>query len=359
MSETFRIPPPELSSPAEPSSPVPEQGESYGRMVWRQFRKNTLGMVSLYFVGALAAVAIFADFLANDVPIVALYRGQLWFPVLQQYAVQLGVVIQGGGELIDWRTAQYDWALWPPVPYRPETTDPTLRTLRDRAPSARHWLGTDEIGRDVLAGIIHGARYALSIGFVAMGIALAIGILVGALAGYYGGVLDIILSRLIELVLTLPTFFLIITVVALVQQGSIWLIMAMIGLTGWTGVARFVRGEVLRVRTLEYVTAARALGFSAARIIFRHVLPNALAPVLVAAAFGIANAVLVESALSFLGFGVPPTVVTWGSMLAKARGSISAWWLVLFPGLLIFLTVAAYNLIGDALRDALDPRLRQ
>ncbi len=347
-----------LPPSAQAMDTVVEQGESYGRFVWRQFRKNRLGMVSLMFVVFLGLVALLADFLANDKPIVAQYRGRLLFPVLQQYAVDLGLAKWPAWVPRDWKQAQYEWALWPPVPYRPETTDPTLQTLRDRRPSAQHWLGTDEIGRDVLAGLIHGTRYALSIGFVAMGIALLIGIILGALAGYYGGVVDIVISRLIELVLTLPTFFLIITVVALVQQGSIWLVMAMIGLTGWTGVARFVRGEVLRVRAMEYVTAAQALGYSTARVIFRHVLPNALAPVLVAAAFGVANAVLIESALSFLGFGVPPTVVTWGSMLAKARGSVSAWWLVLFPGMMIFLTVAAYNLIGDALRDALDPRLR-
>ncbi|GBD06436.1 Inner membrane ABC transporter permease protein YejE [bacterium HR21] len=339
--------------------PVAEHGESYGRMVWRQFRRNPLGMVSLGFVGLLAVIAVLADFLANDKPIVASVRGELIFPVLKQYAVGLGLDSWGQWAQVDWKRLQYDWALWPPVPYRPETTDPTLQTLRDRRPSPKHWLGTDEIGRDVLAGILHGTRYALSIGFIAMGIALAIGIFLGALAGYYGGIVDIVISRLIELVLTLPTFFLIITVVAMVQQGSIWLIMAMIGVTGWTGVARFVRGEVLRVRAMEYVTAAQALGYSTGRIIFRHVLPNALAPVLVAAAFGIANAVLIESALSFLGFGVPPTVVTWGSMLAKARGTVTTWWMVVFPGMMIFLTVAAYNLIGDALRDALDPRLRE
>ncbi len=335
-----------------------EYGESYGRAVWRQFRKNVVGIASLGFVVFLAIVAFLADFLANDKPIIASVKGRLIFPVFQQYGVALGLTSWGEWGRVDWRAIRYEWAIWPPVPYRPETTDPKLQTLRDRAPSARHWLGTDEIGRDVLAGIIHGTRYALSIGFVAMGIALAIGIFLGALAGYYGGVVDILISRLIELVLTLPTFFLIITVVAMVQQGSIWLIMAMIGATGWTGVARFVRGEVLRVRAMEYITAAQALGYSATRIIFRHVLPNALAPVLVAAAFGVANAVLIESALSFLGFGVPPTVVTWGSMLAKARGTVTTWWLVLFPGMMIFATVAAYNLIGDALRDALDPRLR-
>jgi peptide/nickel transport system permease protein len=163
---------------------------------------------------------------------------------------------------------------------------------------------------------------------------------------------------LIEIVITIPRLLLILTISAMVEQGSIWLIMLLIGLTGWTAVARFMRGEVLRVRNLDFVSAATALGYSTRRIVFRHVLPNAIAPVLVYAAFGIVSSILLESALSFLGFGVPPTVVTWGSVLNKARDSTYAWWLAVFPGLMIFITVCAFNFIGDALRDATDPRLR-
>jgi peptide/nickel transport system permease protein len=180
----------------------------------------------------------------------------------------------------------------------------------------------------------------------------------GALAGYFGGGIDMLISRLIEIVITFPRFFLIITIVALVESGTLWLIMALIGLTGWTSIARFMRGEVLRVRNLDYVSAATALGYSTPRIIFRHVMPNAIAPVLIYAAFGIVSAILFESALSFLGFGVPPTVVTWGSVLHHARSSTYSWWLAIFPGAMIFITVSAFNLIGDALRDATDPRLR-
>lgn len=336
-----------------------ESAENYWQYVVRQFKKNVFAVGSVYIVVALGLIAIFADFLANDKPIVASYKGTIIFPILKEYLVDLGLARwEKDFVLANWKELPYDWSIFPPVPYHPNTPDKTLFSLKDRAPSSKHWLGTDDIGRDVLAGLIHGSRYALSIGFVAMGIALAIGILLGALAGFYGGWVDIVISRLIELFMTLPTFFLIITVVAMVQEGSLWLVMALIGLTGWTSIARFTRGEVLRVRNLDFVTAATALGYSPARIIFRHVLPNALAPVLVTAAFGIASAVLIESALSFLGFGVPPTVVTWGSLLSRSRVNISAWWLAVFPGLMIFITVAAYNLIGDALRDATDPRLR-
>jgi len=334
-------------------------GESYGQFVRRQFRKHRLGVISLWIVSTLGMVALLADVLASDKPIACSYKGSVSFPVFTQYAVDLGLTQWDQGFVsADWKTLDYDWSIFPPVPYAPETTDKTLVSLKDRAPSGKHLLGTDDIGRDVLAGLIHGSRYALSIGFIAMGIALAIGIVLGAVAGYFGGIVDVILSRLIEVVITIPRFFLIITIVAMVEQGSLWLIMVLIGLTGWTNVARFMRGEVLRVRNLDYVSAATALGYSTPRILVRHVIPNAIAPVLIYAAFGIVSTILLESALSFLGFGVPPTVVTWGSVLFKARSSTYSWWLAVFPGALIFLTVSAFNLIGDALRDATDPRLR-
>lgn len=349
----------EAEGVASASEVAEQRKQSYWSYVRRQFRRNRLAIVSVYIISILIGVALFADFLANNKPIVASYKGETIFPVLKEYGVAMGIARWDAQYTnVDWKELQYDWSVFPLVPYAPGTTDITLGSLRDRAPSGAHWLGTDDIGRDVLAGIIHGSRYALSIGFVAMGIALMIGIILGALAGYYGGIIDIIISRMIELFITLPTFFLIITVVAIYNKGSVWLIMAVIGLTGWTSIARFTRGEVLRVRNLDFVTAANALGFSPSRTIFRHILPNALAPVLVSVAFGIASAVLIESGLSFLGFGVPPTVVTWGSVLSRARVNISAWWLAFFPGLMIFLTVASYNLIGDALRDATDPRLR-
>lgn len=337
--------------------------KSYFAYVRRQFRRNRLGVVALWIVAALGAIAVLADFLANDKPILASYRGTLIAPIAKSYVVALGLARWKEEERrADWNALDYDWAIFPPVPYTAETVDQSVRRASDRAPSSRHWLGTDDIGRDILAGIIHGTRTALSIGFIAMGIALAIGITIGAVAGYFGGWVDLLLSRLIEIVISLPTFFLIITIVALVQDvvysGRILLIMAVIGLTNWTTVARLIRGEVLRIRSLDYITAAEAFGFSTARILIHHILPNTIAPVLVAAAFGVASAVLIESALSFLGFGVPPTVVTWGSMLFRARADVSAWWMGLFPGLMIFLTVSSYNIIGDALRDATDPRLR-
>jgi peptide/nickel transport system permease protein len=223
----------------------------------------------------------------------------------------------------------------------------------------QHWVGTDENGRDILARLIIGSRVSLSVGFVAVSIYITIGIVLGAIAGYFRGWVDLALSRFNEVVTCFPAFFLIISVMSMFHP-SIFTVMIVIGLTRWTEVFRLVRAEFLRLTALDFVVAGRALGLSNARIVFRHILPNALGPVLVAAAFGVAGAILVESALSFLGFGVPQPQASWGSVLHEARGhEQQMWWITVFPGLLIFLTITAYNLVGEGLRDALDPRLRR
>jgi peptide/nickel transport system permease protein len=244
--------------------------------------------------------------------------------------------------------------IFPPVPYRPNRINLLVPFAE---PSAAHWLGTDKLGRDVMAGVIHGARISLSIGFVAVGIAVGIGLTLGALAGYFGGWVDLGVSRLFELMLAIPTFFLLITIAATLRP-NIFYTMIVIGFTSWVGIARLTRNEFLKVRNLDYVTAAVALGTPTPRIVIRHILPNALAPVLVSVVLGIASAILTESGLSFLGIGVPADLVTWGSLLNEARSNSFAWWLAVFPGAAIFLAVVAYYLVGEGLRDALDPRLQ-
>jgi peptide/nickel transport system permease protein len=244
---------------------------------------------------------------------------------------------------------------WYPQPSKAESKEPRKAASRWNTP---HWLGTDESGRDVLCRMIWGGRVSLSVGIVAVAIYVSIGIVVGAIAGYFRGVCDLILSRIIEVVICFPSFFLILTIVAMVGPGLLN-IMVVIGLTGWTGIARLVRGEFLRLVDQEFVLAGRALGYTPLRLIFRHVLPNAMAPVLVSATFGVAGAILTESALSFLGLGISKPTPSWGSLLADGREALDhAPWLIHFPGLAIFITITAYNLIGEALRDAADPRLR-
>jgi len=226
------------------------------------------------------------------------------------------------------------------------------------APQSAHWLGTDEQGRDVLSRLIYGSRVSLSVGFVAVGISIFLGIFFGALAGYYGGWVDILISRAIEVVMCFPTFFLILAVIASIGPGLIN-VMIVIGATGWTGVARLVRGEFLKLRNQEFVVGIQSAGAKTSRVIIRHLLPNSLAPVMVSATFGVASAILIESSLSYLGFGVRPPTPSWGDILSQSRDFMDiAWWLTLFPGVLLFITVTLFNLVGEGLRDAIDPRLK-
>jgi len=278
-------------------------------LTWRRFRRSKLAVIALIYVGFVGALAIAAPYIAGSKST--------------------------------------------PIPFGPNDIDVANRL---HPPDAQHHFGTDELGRDVLARMIHGARVSLTVGLLATMMALIVGCFFGAIAGYYGGVADWLVSRLIEVVLCFPLLFLALAIVAFFGP-SIWTIMIALGLTTWTSEARYVRGEFLRIREMEFAYAARASGARDARIIFRHLLPNALAPVLVSASFGVAYAILTESALSFLGLGVPIPTATWGSILATAKQFIEyAWWLVVFPGVAIFLTVAAFNIIGDRFRDALDPR---
>jgi len=336
-----------------------EVPNTYWRMVNYHFRKRKMAVMGLWVTVLLVLVAVLANFLANDKPILFYSQSTVYFPVLSG-ADKVGSFVwkdlkKKAPFMFHHITGKEEaFALWPPVRYSP--TEYNLLEFLE-APSDRHWFGTDDSGRDVLSRMIHGARVSLSVGFVAVGIALVIGIFLGALAGYFGGWTDIIISRLIEIMLTIPTFFLIIAIIAFLPP-SIYNIMVVIGVTGWTGAARFVRAEFLKLKQLDFITALRALGASHRRIIFFHMLPNAMAPVLVSAVFGIAGAVLTESSLSFLGFGVPPPTPSWGDILSQSRDYIEfAWWLTVFPGFAIFMSITAYNLVGEGLRDAMDPKL--
>ena len=241
------------------------------------------------------------------------------------------------------------------APYDPNAIDLTQVLA---GPSAAHPFGTDQLGRDVLSRMIWGARISLKVGFVATGIAILIGAILGAVSGYYGRWVDAVIMRFVDVMLCFPTFFLILAVIAILEP-SIWNIMIVIGLTSWTGITRLVRADFISLKERDFVLAARVIGAGDLRIIFIHILPNAMASILVAATLGVAGAILTESALSFLGIGVQPPTPSWGNILTAGKDNIDiAWWLSFYPGLAILITVLGYNLLGEGIRDSLDPRLR-
>ncbi|HKP55493.1 MAG TPA: ABC transporter permease [Polyangiales bacterium] len=329
--------------------------ETYLQQVRKQFLRRLSHRVCVVIILGMGVLALAADFLASDLPLALSFQGQTYpLPNIVRPAALRGYDNQ---RLLDAMTPE-DWAVFPPIPWGHNTHDLDAVLA---PPSGQHFLGTDSGGRDVAARVIHGARVSLSVGILSVSVLLVIGVFFGAIAAYYGGWADLLLMRLLEIVHSLPTLLLLVTILAVIMPTgwrAIVTMMLVIGFVRWTDVARLTRGEILRVRTMPYVEAARALGCSPARVIVRHVLPNALAPVLVAATFAMASAILIEGALSFLGFGIPPDMASWGGMLNDVQGHTEAWWLAVFPGAAIFVTVTVYNLAGEGLRDAIDPRLK-
>lgn len=336
-----------------------ETGKSpnFAKIVWKRLKRDQFAMLGLYIVLTLFVISYFAPVIANNKPIIMLYEDRWYFPAPAELAPFKWIIKHPELKKLDFSIVKYDKSkalLMPPIPYSPYE----IRLVEKlQPPSHKHIMGTDDLGRDVAARMIHGAGVSLKVGFVAVAIALIIGVIAGALAGYYGGWIDMVTSRLIEIVMCFPFFFLILAVIAFLPP-SIYNIMIVIGITRWTSIARYTRGEFIRLKNQEFAEAARALGVLDRKIIFRHILPNSLAPVLVSATFGIANAILIEAALSFLGLGIQPPTASWGGILALAKQFIEvAWWLATFPGLAIFITVTAYNILGEGLRDATDPRI--
>ena len=363
--------------------------------------------VGALWIGVLMVAAAFAPLLANTHPLLMRADGRLQSPALAYLAtadvVLMCTVLAGGVLLVarcrlrTWtiallatlagsaligagftdppvltvyeqyreaaRNGEVEWAVHAPVPWSPkdyqrDAGDTGLEAPLSALDGRAHWFGTDENGADVLSRMIHASRIALGIGLVATGIAMLIGVVVGGLMGWFSGAVDLVGMRVVEIFEAVPTLFLLLTFVAFFGR-SLYLMMVIIGLTGWTGYARFVRAEFLRLREQDYVQAAVACGLPLHSILFRHMLPNGVAPILVAASFGIASAILAEAMLSFLGLGLVDDP-SWGQMLNQAvRSSTFNWWMAVFPGGAIFLTVFAYNLMGEALRDAIDPYLSQ
>ena len=367
-----------MTESQQPDSPSPDRepalaSRSFWAEAWRRFGRRKLAMGALVFVGLLALVAIFSPAIAGTKPIVCKYKGRLYFPAMAYFNPRWENEVfyrdkfrKRYPENLKEKDPD-SWAIWPLVyqdPFRRVHAgewegQPGNPTGADGRPSRYNWLGTNQEGVDVFAQLVHGTRIALLVGFVSTGIAAAIGIALGALAGYLGGWVDMLLSRLIELVMCIPALVFILALIAILENPTIWHLMAVLGITGWTGIARLTRGEFIKLSKTEFVVAAQALGAGRFRIMFRHMLPNALAPVLVPISFGIASAILIESALSFLGFGAPPPNPSWGTLLNAGRSNLQMWWLIVFPGTAIFLTVLTYNLIGEGLQEATDPRLRE
>jgi peptide/nickel transport system permease protein len=334
---------------------VAEGHDGYWVTVRRQFLGRRLNRASLGVILLLFGVAVVADFVASDLPLALEFDGELH--LLPNLTRPAALRAYDNQRLLE-RMTENDWAIFPPVPwgYNSHDLDNVLSP-----PSAEHWLGTDDGGRDVMARVVHGARVSLAVGVLSVLVLISIGVLVGSVSAYFGGVLDLVLMRIVEIVHSVPTLLFLVTMLALIMPNGWWSVIAMmvvIGLVRWTDVARLVRGEILRIKTLEYVQAAHLLGMSHARVLIVHILPNAMSPVLVTATFAMASAILLEGALSFLGFGIPDDMASWGSLLNEVRSHTHAWWLAVFPGAAIFVTVTAYNLAGEGLRDAIDPRLR-
>jgi peptide/nickel transport system permease protein len=369
--------PPPVTPVTAPKSP------GFWKEAWHRFRQRKLAMIALLFVLSLAVVATLSPVIAGTKPVLAYYKGELYFPAMAYFRPSWeNPIFQKDGFRKRYNPETFkrkdsdSWVLWPlnfNDPYRrvkardwdgregnPSLADvgPDETTTEVLGPSRLNWFGVDQNGVDVFAQMVHGSRIALLVGFVSMGIASVIGITVGAIAGYFGGWVDTIASRLIEVVLCIPALVLILALIALIPEVTIWHMMAVIGCTRWTGIARLTRAEFLKLREMDFVAAARAIGVGPVRIMFRYLLPNALAPVLVPITFGIASAILIESGLSFLGFGAPPPNPSWGTLLNAGRSNYDLWWLIVFPGTAIFLAVLAYNLIGEGLQEATDPRLR-
>lgn len=358
----------------KPEELQPKRSRGFWADVAHRYSRKPLAVMALVYVVLLALIAITSPLIAGTKPVVCKYKGSLYFPAIGYFLPRWEDAMPVATELrkrySPTRLEAKDpesWAIWPLVfqdPYRRVRADewpeqPGNPSGSNGKPSQYNLLGTTQTGIDVFAILVHGTRIALLVGFVSTGVAAAIGMTLGALAGYYQGWADVFLSRMIELMMCVPQLVLILALLAVVDKATIWHTMAVLGLTSWTGIARLTRAEFLKLRSAEYVTAARAMGASQARIMFRHIMPNALAPVLVPITFGIASAILVENALSFLGMGPPPPTASWGSLLYAGQRSLDMWWLILFPGIAIFLTVLAYNLIGEGLQEATDPRLRE
>jgi peptide/nickel transport system permease protein len=324
------------------------------RRTFARYAAKPLNLAALIFLVLVILLALLADLLAAEKPLACQLDGQLY--VLPALSDPPALADHDNRTITEAIAARGGWAVLPPVPFGPNQSKVAGNVGLLREPDPAHLLGTDDAGRDVLARIIHGARSAVIVGLGSMALSALLGVLIGALAAYFGGPTDRLALLLIESLTAFPTLFLILALQGLLGTGSLIQLVVIIGATRWTDVARVTRAEVLRVVNEDYVDAARALGLGHPRILLRHVLPGSIGPVLVASTFGIAGAILIESTLSFLGFGAPAPTASWGQLLTDAFANDGCYWLAIFPGLVLFATVLSINLAGEGLRDAVEAR---
>jgi microcin C transport system permease protein len=319
------------------------------------FLSSKRSIVSLVFFVLMAFAALTAEFISNSKPVVGSINGRIIFPAYTEY--NWTDVGKSGAGSVDYREikADFDWALWPMLSWDPFENDAELVDLM-APPSSSHILGTDVSGRDVFARLIYGTRISFFFGFAVWFLTYLIGTAIGMFQGFFGGRVDMIGQRFVEMFSSIPVFYLLLLVITFVQPNITWLIVINAAF-GWVGISLYMRAEALKNRNLVYCEAARSMGASEGRIIFRHILPNSLVPLITFSPFTIVGAITSLSALDLLGFGVPPPTPSWGELLEQARQNFrTAWWLAVFPSLFLFVAVVSLNLLGESLRNAFDPK---
>lgn len=344
-----------MSSSSSPASLSP------GRRAWLRFRRNRLGYVSLVLFCVMVVLSLLAEVLSNDRPLLVRYEGQFYFPVFQDYPEKtFGGDFPTPADYLDpfvreRITTGGNWAIYAPNPYGHKTINYFADSPSPAPPSADNWLGTDDRGRDLLAQLIYGFRVSVLFGLALMAIGTVLGILAGAVQGYFAGKTDLAMQRFIEIWSSMPELYLLI-IFSAVLSPSVTLLLVLLSLFGWMALADYVRAEFLRNRQMDYVRAARALGVGNRRIMWRHILPNSMTPVVTFLPFRMSAAILALTSLDFLGLGVPPGTPSLGELLSQGKNNIDAWWISLSTFAVLVVTLLLLTFMGDALRDALDPR---